>query len=77
MMKKTILCIGAHPDDIEIGMGGTVSKLTSLGHRVVMIVFANTDIANISERSQEAILSADYLDAEIELVKINESLNNG
>lgn len=70
-MKKTILCIGAHPDDIEIGMGGTVSKLTSLGHRVVMIVFANTDIANIRERSQEAILSADYLDAEIELIKIN------
>ena len=71
IMNKNILCIGAHPDDIEIGMGGTVAKLTSLGNRVVMLVFANTDIKNINERCEEARLSANYLNAEIEIVKIN------
>jgi bacillithiol biosynthesis deacetylase BshB1 len=28
------LAIGPHPDDIEIGIGGTVAKHTALGHRV-------------------------------------------
>ena len=34
-MNKNILCFGAHPDDIEIGMGGTISKLTSLLDRLL------------------------------------------
>lgn len=29
-----LLAFGPHPDDIEIGIGGTVAKHTSLGHRV-------------------------------------------
>ena len=69
-MNKNILCIGAHPDDIEIGMGGTVSKLTSLGYRVIMIVFANSDMSNIEERCKEAKMSADFLNAEIEILDI-------
>ncbi len=69
-MNKNILCIGAHPDDIEIGMGGTVSKLSSLGYRVIMLVFANSDMDNIDERCNEARLAAEYLNVEIELIKI-------
>src|SRR5690349_4221584 len=29
-----LLVFGPHPDDIEIGMGGTVAKHAALGHRV-------------------------------------------
>src|SRR3954467_195642 len=29
-----LLVFGPHPDDIEIGLGGTVAKHASLGHRV-------------------------------------------
>ena len=29
-----LLVFGPHPDDIEIGLGGTVAKHTRLGHRV-------------------------------------------
>ena len=29
-----LLAIGPHPDDIEIGIGGTVAKHAALGHRV-------------------------------------------
>jgi LmbE family N-acetylglucosaminyl deacetylase len=32
-----ILCIGAHPDDCEIGFGGTAMKLAATGHRVKFI----------------------------------------
>ena len=31
---KQILCLGAHPDDIEIGCGGTVLALLGNGHAV-------------------------------------------
>ena len=28
-MKVDILAIGAHPDDVELGCGGTIAKLIS------------------------------------------------
>jgi N-acetylglucosamine malate deacetylase 1 len=33
----TIMAVGAHPDDIEIGCGGTIHKLIADGHRVVCV----------------------------------------
>ena len=32
-----ILFTAPHPDDLEIGMGGTIAKMVKLGHRVVML----------------------------------------
>ena len=32
-----VICIGAHPDDVEIGMGGTVAKMVAQGLDVVMV----------------------------------------
>lgn len=31
------VCVGAHPDDVEIGMGGTVAVMTSAGARVAIV----------------------------------------
>jgi LmbE family N-acetylglucosaminyl deacetylase len=36
MQKATILAIGAHPDDIEFGCGGTLIKYTLRGHRLFL-----------------------------------------
>jgi LmbE family N-acetylglucosaminyl deacetylase len=35
---RTVLAIGAHPDDIELAIGGTLAKLQKSGSRVVMAV---------------------------------------
>ncbi len=49
--RLTLLCIGAHPDDIEIGCGGAVLTLLDRhpGSRVVWTVFSGTP-----ERAEEA-----------------------
>ena len=33
-MKLDILAFGAHPDDVELGAGGTIAKEISLGKTV-------------------------------------------
>jgi LmbE family N-acetylglucosaminyl deacetylase len=36
-----IICIGAHPDDGEIGFGGTASKAAALGHMAKSLSVTN------------------------------------
>lgn len=36
-MKVDILAIGAHPDDVELGCGGTIAKLISEGKNVAVV----------------------------------------
>lgn len=50
-----LLCLGAHCDDIEIGCGGTILKLTATGRRVDVywVVFSSDE-----QRKQEAVKSA-------------------
>ena len=59
--KQVVLALGAHPDDIEIGMGGTVSKLVGMGYNVKLVVatlpnFVKTDTKE--ERKKESTMSA-------------------
>jgi N-acetylglucosamine malate deacetylase 1 len=61
---NTVLAFGAHPDDLEIGMGGTISKLTTIGYNVIMIIatlpnFTTADKKD--ERKMEAKSSATIL----------------
>ena len=32
-----VLVAGPHPDDQELGMGGTIARLASAGHRVLLL----------------------------------------
>ena len=41
MPCKTILAIGAHIDDCEIGSGGLIAKALRNGHRVVMVTMVS------------------------------------
>ena len=38
-----VLAIGAHPDDIEFGCGGTLLKYSQAGHNVNMLVLTDGD----------------------------------
>ncbi len=38
MQTTNILAIGAHPDDIEFGCGGSLVKYSRKGHRLFLLV---------------------------------------
>lgn len=43
---KNVLCIGAHYDDIEIGMGGTCLRLIDEGCDIHVVTVCNIDVPN-------------------------------
>lgn len=50
-----VLVIGAHPDDIELGCGGTVARLTDHGRDVhVVVMSAGSNGGDAARRQQEA-----------------------
>jgi len=36
-MAETVMVLASHPDDAELGMGGTIAALSLAGHRVVIV----------------------------------------
>ena len=64
MESKTIVAFGAHPDDLEIGMGGTIAKLSAMGYNVqpVIATLPNFVKSDTKEgRKSESLLSAKVL----------------
>jgi len=57
-----VLVVGSHHDDIELGCGGTVARLTSEGHAVYGVVLTNSethyDLKNIHRTKEQAITEA-------------------
>ena len=59
-----ILVVGPHPDDQEIGMGGTIARLIDQGHDVMLLDVTNgepTPFGSPEVRAQEAAAAAAIL----------------
>jgi LmbE family N-acetylglucosaminyl deacetylase len=48
-----ILAVGCHPDDLEIGCGGTLARYAKDGHRVTMCVVANGNMGHAVIQPEE------------------------
>ncbi len=60
-----VLAIGAHPDDIEFGCGGTLLKYSETGHKVYLLVMSKGDKGgDLEVRQKEQENSARILRAE-------------
>jgi len=65
MRKVNILAIGAHPDDIEFGCGGSLIKYTRKGHRLSLLVMTGGGGGGpAGERMTEQAASKEVLGAE-------------
>jgi bacillithiol biosynthesis deacetylase BshB1 len=76
-MKLDILVLAAHPDDAELGCGGTIAKHVALGHKVGIVDFTRGELGTrgtIQTRDQEAAEGAKILGVS---VRENLSLKDG
>lgn len=72
-MKLDILAFGAHPDDVELGCGGTIAKEVSLGKKVGIIDLTRGELGtrgSVAIRDSEANEAAKILG-----VSVRENLN--
>lgn len=63
-MKLDILVLAAHPDDAELGCGGTISKHVALGKKVGIVDFTRGELGTrgtVKTREQEAAAAAAIL----------------
>lgn len=72
-MKLDILAFGAHPDDVELGCGGTLAKEIALGKKVGIVDLTRGELGTRGSaeiRDQEAAAAAKILG-----VSVRENLN--
>ncbi|WP_053956177.1 PIG-L deacetylase family protein [Inediibacterium massiliense] len=67
-----VLVVGAHPDDIEPQMGGTIAKLTQKGHEVLILQVTKTGDHIADIRIKESIVAASILKASIKHLNFNQ-----
>ncbi|MFM9864706.1 MAG: PIG-L deacetylase family protein [Micropepsaceae bacterium] len=48
-----MLAIGAHPDDIELGCGGSLAKLAAAGARIQAVIFSKGRRGTLSQADRE------------------------
>jgi len=64
MSKSSVVVVGPHPDDQELGMGGTIARLARQGHRVHLIDMTNgepTPNGSVEARARESAAAAAVL----------------
>jgi LmbE family N-acetylglucosaminyl deacetylase len=63
---KTVLAVGAHADDVELAVGGTMARLRRGGARVVMVVISLP--GDYKTRLREAQHAAEILGCELRVL---------
>ncbi len=61
-----VLAFGAHPDDLEVGAGGLLARLSAEGAEVMMAVVSIP--GDVERRRTEAHAGADVIDADLRIL---------
>lgn len=74
-MKKDILAFGAHPDDVELGVGGILIKMVEAGHSSVIVDLTRGELAtggNAEIRFKEAQEAAKIMGVQREVLNLGD-----
>lgn len=74
-MKKDILAFGAHPDDVELAVGGILIRMVAAGHSVVIVDLTRGELAtggNAEIRFKEAQEAAKIMGVEREVLDLGD-----
>ena len=72
--SAAVLAIGAHPDDVEVGAGGTLLGHVAQGHEVSILVLTGGEIGGIpAERAREATRAAELMGVRLFHVNLADS----
>lgn len=66
MPETDVMAFGAHPDDVELGCGGTLIKLHDAGYSIVMVDLTRGELSTrgtVETRREEAVAAADIIGA--------------
>ena len=75
---EVVLAVGAHPDDVEIGVGGILLRHASQGHRVHVLTLTGGEAGGVAtDRAAESaraaqLLSARLIHADLEDTSVSE-----
>jgi LmbE family N-acetylglucosaminyl deacetylase len=70
----TLLCLGAHPDDIEIGCGGTILRLVDEMPNLIVrwIVFSGEDGRQAEARNSAATFLSDVAEGRVDMLNFRD-----
>jgi LmbE family N-acetylglucosaminyl deacetylase len=72
--SAAVLAIGSHPDDLEVGCGGTLLGHVAQGHQVSALVLTGGEIGGVpADRAREAARAAELMGIRLFHVNIAES----
>jgi LmbE family N-acetylglucosaminyl deacetylase len=62
--KEIVLAIGAHPNDVELGVGGILAAHRAAGDSIIILTLSH-GFGVASDRQRESLAAADYLGARL------------
>ncbi len=72
--SAAVLAIGAHPDDLEVGCGGTLLGHVAQGHQVSALVLTGGEIGGVpADRAREAARAAELMGIRLFHVNVSDS----
>jgi two-component system response regulator HydG len=72
--RHTVLAIGAHPDDVEIGIGGTLAAHRSAGDQVVILTLSRgARGGEAGHRQEESLAAAELIGARLFLEDLEDT----
>jgi LmbE family N-acetylglucosaminyl deacetylase len=71
---QTVLAIGAHPDDVELGIGGTLAAHRSAGDQVVVLTLSRgARGGEVGDRQEESLAAAELIGARLFLEDLEDT----